>query len=254
VDAQPHCRLVDFHPTSLEAASVLGWLAAAGADVIVEDRPRNWLPAPAPRPAPVVQPPTRAATGPLRAMVSPAATLAAEAHDLAALDAAIAAFNHPLRNSAPPQLISGAADSGLLILIDQPASADPASAKLLVRMLAAIGLDAKRSATGHLLPWATPAGRAPRDEEVAAFAPFLARGLALAPPRLVLAFGDRAASLGTRSDGQPGRGIASTRGNWLTINNAPMIATFHPRQLLAQPELKRLAWADLQAFAEKVAH
>jgi uracil-DNA glycosylase len=27
--------------------------------------------------------------------------------------------------------------------------------------------------------------------------------------------------------------------------------TFHPRRLLTQPELKRLAWADLQAFAAR---
>jgi uracil-DNA glycosylase len=33
----------------------------------------------------------------------------------------------------------------------------------------------------------------------------------------------------------------------------PLLATFHPRLLLKQPELKRLAWADLQAFAARLA-
>ena len=48
---------------TIEAANALAWLAAAGADVIVDDRPRNWLAAP-PRPAPSPQrEPVRAAAG-----------------------------------------------------------------------------------------------------------------------------------------------------------------------------------------------
>jgi DNA polymerase len=234
-----------------EAASALAWLASAGADVIVEDRPRNWLAAPVARAAPVIQAPPRA-DAPATTTPRPAPALPADITDLAGLQAALSAFSHPLRQPTAPQLLIGATDSRLLVLLDQPDPADAPASHLLTRMLAAIGLDATSCATGHLLPWSTPAGRPPRDEEITAFAPFLARALAIATPRLILAFGDRAANLGTHSDGKPGRGIASTRGKWLTLNAVPMIATFHPRQLLAQPELKRLAWADLQAFAAKV--
>lgn len=237
--------------TPLDAASALGWLAAAGADVLVEDRPRNWLAEPVARPAPPPARPIASETPAPRAI--PANAAAAAADDLAGLETALAGFAHPLRRATQPQLLTGAAAGGLVILIDQPDAGDDAAARLLVRMLAAIGLDATTCATGHLLPWPTPAGRPPRDEEITAFAPFLARALAFAAPRLVLAFGDRAANLGTRNDGQAGRGIASTRGKWLTLGDTPMIATFHPRQLLAQPELKRLAWADLQAFAARMA-
>jgi uracil-DNA glycosylase len=237
--------------TPLEAASTLGWLVAAGVDVIVDDAPRNWLAAPPGRPAPLAERQTATAATRQQA-ATPASAIAAVTTDLPALDAALATFNHPLRRPSPPQLLTGAVTSGCLILIDQPGAGDAAAALLLGRMLAAIGLDATNCATGHLLPWSTPAGRPPRDEEIAAFAPFLAHALTLASPRLILAFGDRAAHMGQRADGPTGRGIASTRGKWLTVNDVPMIATFHPRQVLAQPELKRLAWADLQAFAHRL--
>jgi DNA polymerase len=177
--------------------------------------------------------------------------LANTAHDFAALDLAISEFVHPLRQPTPPQSIGGDIASGLVIIADQPEAAGSDAARLLARMLAAIGLDQATSARGHLLPWSLPAGRAPRDEEVADYAPFMVRALALARPQLILAFGDKAAALGGGNDG-PRRGIASTRGKWLAIGDVPMIATFHPRQLLAQPELKRLAWADLQAFQERM--
>lgn len=255
--AQPHHGGVEAHAQPFEAAAALAWLAAAGADVIVDEAPRNWLAAP-PRPAPPTMvaavPPLRAAARPAGPPASdPAAALAAAAADLAGLDRALAEFAHPLRRPVPPQLLGGAVASGLIILIDQPDEPGAPALQLLDRMLAAIGLDAASCARGHLLPWAPPAGRAGRDEEIAAFAPFLARALALAAPRCILAFGDKAAGLATRAPGEPLRGIAATRGKWLKLGDVPMIASFHPRQLLAQPELKRLAWADLQAFQARAA-
>jgi DNA polymerase len=249
---------VESHARSFEAASSLAWLAAAGADVIVDDGPRNWLatpqPAPQPRPIPLPQRPQPAgAAAPSGQARPPAAALADAAADLPALEAALAGFNHPLRTARPAQLLTGTPQSGLLILIDQPLAADDAAASLLEKMLAAIGLGPANCAIGHLLPWPTPAGRAPRDDEIAGFAPFIARAMALAAPRIVLALGDRAANHGSAAGVETRRGIASLRGKWRAIDTVPMIATFHPRQLLAQPELKRLAWADLQAFAQKAA-
>jgi uracil-DNA glycosylase len=38
-----------------------------------------------------------------------------------------------------------------------------------------------------------------------------------------------------------------------SVGGVPLLATFHPRRLLTQPDLKRLAWADLQAFAARLA-
>jgi DNA polymerase len=256
VGAQPHHGAVEFPNRMIEAASALAWLAAAGADVIVDEAPRNWLATP-PRPAPEVRPdPVRlpAARAAPSAPASPkgiAAGLAQAAGDIGALGQAIAEFAHPLRQTAPPQLIDGNIASGVIVLADQPDAANSDASRLQGRMLAAIGLDDSQYARAHLLPWSLPAGRAPRDEEIAAYAPFLARAITLTSPRLILAFGDKAAGL-ARTDREPLRGIASMRGKWLAIGDVPMMATFHPRQLLVQPELKRLAWADLQAFQLRV--
>lgn len=164
--------------------------------------------------------------------------------DLSALHSALAGLDHPLRQSAPPQLISGDGDS--LVLTDLPDD-DPAVQRLTERMLAAIGLAAGTCRRVHLLPWAPPAGRPPREAEIAAFAPFAVRTITLAKPRAILALGSHAAAL----SGETG-GIASLRGKWLASNGVPMLATFHPRLLLKQPDLKRLAWADLQTFAARL--
>lgn len=237
---------------------MLGWLTAAGADSAVTDAPRNWLAAPPPvaHPSPalaaaIAEQPGRAAAP---AVTAPVADLSHIA-DLAALDAALSAFDHPLRRpGVPPQLLTGNTASGVIVLGDIPH--DPASpeAALMARMLAAIGLADTGIgladtiiARAHLLPWSTPGGRPGRDAEFAAYAPFRARAFSLAAPRLILAFGDRAVGI----CGQV-RGIASSRGKWLSAGEIPLLATFHPRQLLTQPELKRLAWTDLQAFAERL--
>jgi uracil-DNA glycosylase family 4 len=236
------------HP-AVDAASALAWLVTAGADAIVTETPRNWLAEPPPAPVAVPRPviPSRAA--------APAAPIAAQvkaealaATDLAALDAAIATFAHPLRRAdTAPRLLTGNSASGIIVLGDVPEGGDTPLSRLTARMLAAIGLTPENSAFGHLLPWELPAGRPPRPEEIAAFAPFRTRAFELAAPKLVLAFGERAAALSGAS-----RGIASIRGQWLAIGNVPALATFHPRILLNQPELKRLAWADLQAFAARI--
>ncbi|WP_188761728.1 uracil-DNA glycosylase family protein [Sandarakinorhabdus glacialis] len=234
---------------AVDAASALAWLVAAGADAAVTDAPRNWLAAPPPRPdVPGPAPVAIAAMLGQPVAIPRADTSLSAIPDFAALEAALLAFDHPLRRiDIAPQLLTGNIASGTIILGDQPESPGTPQAALTGRMLAAIGLAPGDCARAHLLPWATPGERPPRDAEVSAFAPFRARALALAAPRLILAFGERAVSLSGEA-----RGIASARGKWLAIDGIPMLAIFHPRQLLTQPELKRLAWADLQAFEARL--
>ena len=236
--------------SAFEAADALAWLVTAGADCPVDAVPRNWLAAPvAVASSPAVQPsPARAplpgAVAP-RASANPAVALAASALSLPSLTDAVASFDHPLRQAGPPQLISG--DGAILVLTDLP-DEDPAVQRLAQRMLAAIGLDTGAYRQLNLLPWAPPAGRPPREPELASFAPFVARAITLATPRAILALGGNAAALAGASGG-----IATLRGRWLAVGDVPLLATFHPRLLLKQPELKRLAWADLQAFAARLA-
>jgi DNA polymerase len=232
-------------PTA-ETAAALGWLVQAGVDCAVDAGPRRWLAAaPAasattaaapPRPAPAVMPTAR--TPALEAIAS-----------LAALDEAIAGFAHPLaRADLAPQLLVGNASAGAIILCDQPEAEGTPTAVLRGHMLAAIGLDPGNCALLHRIPWPTPGGRAPRADELAAFAGFVGRGLELLQPRAILALGQQAAALAGQA-----MALASARGRWHEIavgdRQVPMLASLHPRLLLTQPLRKRDAWSDLQAFA-----
>ena len=243
------------HLPPADAAAALAWLAMAGVDTAVDEAPRNWL-APPPRPAESVQPvaprpsdaaPKTRAAAP-RALTMPAITAA----DLPALDAALAAFEHPLRRSdITPVLMNGATASGIMIVCDQPEPDGSPAALLRSRMLAAIGLDAGNSVLLHRLPWPTTGARAPRADELAAFAPFVVRALELTRPHLLLALGQAAAALAGDD-----MAVASARGRWGDISivgvAVPLLATLHPRLLLTQPLRKREAWADLQAFASRM--
>lgn len=246
------------HLPPADAAAALAWLAMAGVDTAVDDAPRNWL-APPSRPAesaPAAAP--RLSDAPSKTRSVAAATVfaaplpAVEATDMAALDAAVAAFEHPLRRSdISPVLVSGAPASGIMIVCDQPEPDGSPAAVLRGRMLAAIGLDLGNSALLHRLPWPTTGARAPRGDELAAFAPFVTRALELARPRLLLALGQAAAALAGDT-----MAVASARGRWGEVSidgvAVPLLATLHPRLLLTQPLRKREAWTDLQAFAARL--
>lgn len=235
-----------------EAASALAWLAMAGVDTAVDATPRNWLAA---APPPATAMPPRPSDALAKASTRPTAmpiTTAIAAATLAELDAAVADFAHPLRRAdMAPVLLTGIAASGVIIVCDQPEPDGSPAAMLRARMLAAIGLDAGTCALLHRLPWPTTGARAPRPEELDAFAPFVARALELTRPRILLALGQAAAALAGDT-----MALASARGRWADVVIAggavPLLATCHPRLLLAQPLRKREAWADLQAFAARM--
>jgi DNA polymerase len=238
-----------------DAAAALAWLALAGVDTAVDGAPRNWLATP-PRPADVA--PATAPRPSDAAIKTPAAAPrvltmpAIAAADLAALNAALAAFEHPLRrNDLSAVLVNGETTSGVVIVCDQPEPEDSPAALLRRRMLAAIGLDSGNSTLLHRLPWPTTGARAPRKDELSAFAPFVTRALELTRPRLLLALGQAAAALAGDT-----MAVASARGRWGEVSidgvAVPLLATLHPRLLLTQPLRKREAWADLQAFAARL--
>ena len=86
--------------------------------------------------------------------------------------------------------------------------------------------------------------------EIAACAPFLRRQIELARPRVILALGGAAAAALTGATA----GINRLRGKWQTLagSDVPVLPSFHPAQLLAQPGLKALAWTDLQALQARL--
>ncbi|HJV03512.1 MAG TPA: uracil-DNA glycosylase [Burkholderiaceae bacterium] len=113
--------------------------------------------------------------------------------------------------------------------------------QLLDNMLKAIGLTTESDVYLTGLVKCRPAGddgaeRAPTPDEVAACRPFLERELALTGAGMVLTFGQAAAKglLGVASRGKVHR-----------YGALPVVATYHPADLLRRPEDKAKAWADL---------
>jgi DNA polymerase len=244
-------RLVNHAPeafSAAEAAAMLDWLLAAGCDVPVADHPRGWLAAPrAVDTSTAVPMAEQAPVMPVAAPGAPPPPPPPPASTLDELHEAVAALEHPLRRaSIVPQLISGAAESGIWILCDRPEPDGPV-AELLARMLGAIGLDWQRAALVHRLPWPTPGNIDPRPEHFRAFDPLLAQLMRLAPPRLILAMGAQSAAIAGVEASR-----ASSRGRWFVHGEAALLPTFHPRRVLGHAENRKLAWADLQRFKERL--
>jgi uracil-DNA glycosylase family 4 len=184
-----------------------------------------------------------------------AARHAAEAPDLAALKAAIAAVDSPLRETATNLVFSdGVAESGLMLVGEAPGADEDrqgrpfvgVSGQLLDRMFASIGLTRERDFyVTNILPWRPPGNRTPTDAEISLFMPFVLRHIALVQPRHVVLLGGVAAKTLLRAKD----GITRLRGRWhrLPMGEAslPALATLHPAYLLRSPAAKRDAWADL---------
>ena len=232
--------------STAQALSALSWLVDAGVDTLVDDMPFRWL-----APPPAVQVPPPAAAVPLVPCEADAVLAARSAADgidsLAALKTALAAFEGcSLAKGAGLHFDAGTAGAPVMLIGDAPGPdgvfAGPAGV-LLDRMLAAIGLDRDGAYLANLVYWPTPGGRPAAAAEIAACTPFLARHIELAAPRIVVAFGGAATSALTTASA----GINRLRGTWQAMpgGDTPVLPTFHPVQLLAQPSLKALAWRDL---------
>ena len=113
--------------------------------------------------------------------------------------------------------------------------------QLLDNMLKAIGRSTERDVYLTNLVKCRPvdadgADRAPTPDEVAACRPYLERELALTGAAQILTLGQAAAK------GMLG---AASRGKVHRHGALPVVATYHPDDLLRKPEDKAKAWADL---------
>lgn len=85
---------------------------------------------------------------------------------------------------------------------------------------------------------------APEQVRVVAAGPGLAEAVAMLRPRLLLALGETAA----RALIDSGESLDSLRGSLRHWGSAriPLLASYHPAQLLREPAHKRKAWEDLK--------
>lgn len=233
-----------------DALAALAWQMELGADEALQDAPvdRYALADKAKAPAaPIAAPVVAKEVDP----VAEANAAAAAATDLDALKAAMAAYPHcDLRQGARNLVFAdGIAGAALMIVGEAPGRDEDREGRpfvgragqLLDRMLAAIGKDRARDVyITNVLPWRPPQNRDPSPEEIAMLQPFLARHIALAGPKVLIAMGNIScrALLGRQ-------GITRLRGNWQEAESLPLMPMFHPAYLLRNPAAKRATWADL---------
>ncbi len=251
--------------------AMLDWQAAMGADEAILDAPVDrHVQATMPKPDPAAAPPPPAAasspTLPLSDAADPvqqARQMAAAADDLAALQAALAAYEHCDLKKGARNLVfaDGHPEARVMIIGEAPGRDEDLwgrpfvgrAGQLLDRMFAAIGLarDAKEAAAAlyitNILPWRPPQNRDPDPAEIAMLRPFTERHVALAAPDLLVLMGNIScqALLGRR-------GITRLRGNWTEALGCPVLPMFHPAYLLRNPRAKGEAWRDLLSLQARL--
>jgi uracil-DNA glycosylase len=250
----------DYHNKIAESA--LAWWRDAGVDYVSDGEAMNWL-------APVATAPMRAEPPkpieqPRRAVAAPepaAAPKAARAEwpaDLGALKAAIAGGAALPGCSYGSRTIAPTGEQGATAMVigdfpehDEVATGDygsSAAGQLTAKILLAAQIlpdFVYRTALAHSIP---AAGSLPKDD-LAILAEFVRHQIALVQPKIVVLFGSAACEAMLAQE------LMKARGNLLYINQndrkTAAIATFHPRTLIMQPQLKVQAWKDLQILARK---
>ena len=242
-------------PISPSARQTLGWLIAMGADEIILEQPvdRFAVPVAAEKPKAVQATHT---IKPVAALANP--SVAPSCSTLAELIQALNYFEtHPLRKSATQlSFFEGREDAEILILSDRPRNEEDRSGMvfagkaraLLENMLSAIDLKIADMAMINLIPWRPPGNRSPTENEINLALPFAKRALQLLKPKFILAFSSVPGQY--LAGGDPS--ILRQRGKWQTVDDAMMMATLHPDELLKFPMHKKMAWRDLQLFRDKL--
>jgi DNA polymerase len=231
------------------AASVLRWWSDAGVDVLLDERPRDWL-----------KPRESATSAPPAADEAPVEVKGDAPPEQLGLFRAWLAESPALPYATPaaPRVCpSGDPESDLMILTDMPTGEDCAAGTLISgeagrlfdRMLAAIGRSRDTVYLAALSCLRSPDGRFNSDSAKSCAA--LARHHAgLVKPKALLIFGDAA------SKALIGLPLAQARGKWhdLPTHAGPVraLVTLPPSYLLNQPAAKAHAWADLQKLVEEV--
>ncbi len=113
--------------------------------------------------------------------------------------------------------------------------------QLLDEMLRAVGLSRDGVFVANILKCRPPNNRDPKQGEADACRGYLDRQIALVKPKVILAVGRIAAQQLLGRDDPVGR----LRGSPHTVNDIPVIVTYHPAYLLRRPSEKARSWSDL---------
>ena len=165
----------------------------------------------------------------------------------------------PLHQSRK-HLIFGSKDVAhvpLFIVCDPPTMEDEKSEKpisgmaekLLLKMIAAIGLSENEVYITNIVKCCPPDVRPPTSQEIGACQPFLARQIEAVSPKVIYALGP----LASRSLLKTEAPLLRLRGRFHEFHGISLMPSYHPEFLLRHPDMKKPAWHDLQMIQRKIA-
>lgn len=114
--------------------------------------------------------------------------------------------------------------------------------ELLDRMIEAMGWTRDSVYIANIVMCRPPGNRTPTPEETAACLPFLEDKIRTVAPRIIVALGCPSANTLLGKDAP----ISALRGTFHDRNGVRVMPTFHPADLLREPDKKRDTWADLK--------
>jgi DNA polymerase len=94
----------------------------------------------------------------------------------------------------------------------------------------------------NLVKCRPPENRTPYADEVQSCTAYLHRQLELVKPKVIIGLGQTPQLALSAKD----VGFTKLRGQWQKWNGIPLMPTFHPAQILKNPETKKLFWEDLK--------
>ena len=113
---------------------------------------------------------------------------------------------------------------------------------LLDKMITAMQFTREEVYIANIVKCRPPDNRVPTPEEAQCCINYLKRQIELVRPEVIVLLGATAVKYLLNIT----NGISRMRGRWLSYENIPVMATFHPAFLLRQESAKRETWNDLQ--------
>ena len=152
---------------------------------------------------------------------------------------------------------SGAAHADLFIVGEWPDSDEDktgkpfqgANGELLDRMLQAIGMTREQVYLTNIVKCRPAQDKPPSETEIKTCRSFLLRQIAVVSPKVILAMGP----LATQTLLKNKKPLSRLRGRFHTFHGIDLMPTFHPAFLIANPDLKKATWLDLQMVQKRCA-
>lgn len=168
-------------------------------------------------------------------------------------------------NSIPSRVLGQGSDHPKLMVVGDYCGGNQDSSResvlginedeMLWNMMKAIGLSREEVYATNLLKCRVVETDKPDPATVSGCISYLAREIASLRPKIICAMGELTARqiLGRSEPLVRLRGVFHNY-RYAEGGEFPVIATFHPRFLLANPEMKKAAWQDLQRIQRRLAN